>query len=819
MRLSAILRVPVIVVLSCASLAAQATTSYCAGSVAQLQEALDQAEVDGDDSLVRMRSGSYALGADLVYAPEFEYLIPPGRLTLRGGYDADCSSYSLATGATTFEGGGARGLRIVTEASSVSVLGLGFASAFLEMSGEAPNGSLVDECSVVIREFEMRRLRVDQGSIEVEAPCQDVLLENSLLTNGVRMPGSTHASDTALGARLFGFDDVASASLTMVNSTVSNGRVSLRTCCGDGTTPSARLYNSIFNRAAGDDIFSDVPTLAVNNRYDGITFGGVGGLVPGSTNNVASSPGLNAQFVPDPGSAMIDTGTSNVPGGLPDVDLAGSDRIIGFNVDRGALESPVDGTGVYTVTTTAASGAGSLANAIALANADVGLNTIRFAIAGTCPRRITVDAALQVRETLTIDGWTQPGSVQNSLDFGFNAVPCVVLDGGDRIGVGIETLPDIGIGRLSVRGLAFEDFSTAILLPYGEDHAIYGNQFGGRIGNTAVTLTGNANAITLATRDSVIGGLSDSARNLIGGSDAAGIVVAGASTDGNEIINNLIGLDKNGTSALPNEDGIRIAASGTRVRQNRIGGNTRDGVVLRGSNGHDNVVDANLIGGSASPLLPVAPNQRAGVLLEEGAFDNRIGPDNAMFANGDSAVRVLATAGGFNEITANRIDLNDSPGIDLGANGTSANDADPQFCGTGGCAANRGQNFPLLQTIETPAVAPVGRPVRIAGRLTSTIGGPYRIELFASDACYASGHGQGARFLGSVEVSIANAGLCNAGNCSAAFATFVSAAGLEHGDVVTATATSAPGDTSEFSACLRFDPPDGSELPFADGFE
>src|SRR5687768_7182368 len=90
-------RLAVVVLLSVASLA-QAATSYCAGSVAQLQEALDQAEVDGDDSLVRMRSGNYTLSADLVYTPEFEFLVPAGRLTLRGGYDADCSSYSLATG-------------------------------------------------------------------------------------------------------------------------------------------------------------------------------------------------------------------------------------------------------------------------------------------------------------------------------------------------------------------------------------------------------------------------------------------------------------------------------------------------------------------------------------------------------------------------------------------------------------------------------------------------------------------------------------------------------------------------------------------------
>ncbi|MDZ4813266.1 MAG: hypothetical protein SGI99_11730 [Pseudomonadota bacterium] len=97
-----------------------------------------------------------------------------------------------------------------------------------------------------------------------------------------------------------------------------------------------------------------------------------------------------------------------------------------------------------------------------------------------------------------------------------------------------------------------------------------------------------------------------------------------------------------------------------------------------------------------------------------------------MRENGDSAVRVMPTAAGHNRITANRIFDNDSPGIDLGSDGVTANSFDPQFCNpTTGCAAHREQNFPvLIEALRlTTSIHPVNKPVRIEGRVTSVIGG------------------------------------------------------------------------------------------------
>ena len=79
-------------------------TDYCVGSTQQLRAALDSAEVDGADSVIQLRSGSYSLTSNARYEPISESFLPAGKLTLRGGYNSDCSSYSNSGGATTING-------------------------------------------------------------------------------------------------------------------------------------------------------------------------------------------------------------------------------------------------------------------------------------------------------------------------------------------------------------------------------------------------------------------------------------------------------------------------------------------------------------------------------------------------------------------------------------------------------------------------------------------------------------------------------------------------------------------------------------------
>src|ERR1041384_977469 len=78
----------------------------------------------------------------------------------------------------------------------------------------------------------------------------------------------------------------------------------------------------------------------------------------------------------------------------------------------------------FTVTNANDSGAGSLRQAILDANANVGTDTIDFDIPGTGVHTIslTTGALPDITEAVTIDGYSQPGSSENTLANGDNAV-------------------------------------------------------------------------------------------------------------------------------------------------------------------------------------------------------------------------------------------------------------------------------------------------------------------------------------------------------------------------------------------------------------
>lgn len=815
-----------------------AAASYCVGSSSEWQQALDAAEIDGEDSLVMVRSGQYVASGDLVYYPVTESIAPAGRLTVRGGYNADCSAYSLTPGLTVFGGASGRELKVYAESSSVVLAGLTFDGTFLTMRGDNFSGGEPEECPIPGLAFELLRVRIDEGGAYIDSRCQQVRVENTLVTDAVSHPFmQDDAPDVGLGVYLTRNEDMQQSSLTIINSTMVNALTHVRANFDLDYIARASIYNSIFLRG-GTDLYSSADVRAVRNRYDTLDFDNGAGLLPGSGDNTSAAPQLDADYVPAVGSPMVNSGTANVPDGLPGTDHAGNDRVIGFGVDRGALESPVNNSGVYTVTNSNASGSGSLRWAVDLANSDPGFHTIRFAIPGGCPKRITPGAPLQIHEAISIDGWSQPGNVKNTSESAWNGEPCIVLDGGATRGIGIEAMGALAANEesISVRGLAFQNYDLAIALAFGLDHRIYGNQFGGLVpsnGAASIDLAGNDQAIGLIGQGrTVIGGMSASSRNLISGSSDVGVLITtflGAGGVDNQVINNLIGVDRNGYDALPNGTGIRLSGARNRIIGNRIAGNTVDGILLAGEGASHNEIADNYIGGGVASFSLVDGNGRMGVMLQSGAHHNTIGPDNVIGRNGDDGVRVMDTAGGFNRIVGNRIGRNGALGIDLRANGVSANDPDPVICDPDiGCTGNRGQNFPVIvsATLRPQGVVyPVDRPLRLLGHLRSVLGGPYRIEAFASPACESNGHGEGVQLLGSLDLPITAEPYCEGpicvvcvdGNCTQGFTMWVSEAGVAPGDAITMTATGPNGDTSEFSACRAVET--GDDVIFRDGFD
>jgi hypothetical protein len=207
-------------------------------------------------------------------------------------------------------------------------------------------------------------------------------------------------------------------------------------------------------------------------------------------------------------------------------------------------------------------------------------------------------------------------------------------------------------------------------------------------------------------------------------------------------------------------------------------------------------------------------NGRMGVMVQNGAYRNEIGPGNTIGRNGDDGVRIFTDAGGRNRIANNRIARNDALGIDIGSNGVDDIDLDPNFCDAEtGCAANRRQNRPTIQSAERRRFGFINltAPNEIKGTLRSVVGGPYKIDVYASDVCDANGFGEGQRWIGSKTLTIPNEPYCvgafciacESGNCTKDFAVALPIFNAPLEDFITVTATSSGGDTSEFSNCER----------------
>jgi parallel beta-helix repeat protein len=315
--------------------------------------------------------------------------------------------------------------------------------------------------------------------------------------------------------------------------------------------------------------------------------------------------------------------------------------------------------------------------------------------------------------------------------------------------------------------------------------------------------------------DNTVGGGVAGQGNVLSGNSGSGLKIAGDGADGNVVQGNFIGTDEDGTTALSNGGGgvlLSESASGTQVggagegEGNVISGNDSNGVEIDGLGTANNVVQGNFIGTLKDSVTHVA-NTAHGVYIAGGASGNTIGGTitptaNTIAFNGGDGVCVAF--GNSNAIRRNVIHSNAGLGIDLGTNGVTPNDA-----GDSDSGANTLQNFPTVTSLIIS-----GGVAAIEGTLDSVAAVTYTLEFFANTGCDASLHGEGERFLGTITVNTDTDG-------HADFA-FTPSTPVSDTEKVTATATDANGNTSEFSRCARptervaIDPAIGHTLIFTD---
>ena len=179
-------------------------------------------------------------------------------------------------------------------------------------------------------------------------------------------------------------------------------------------------------------------------------------------------------------------------------------------------------------------------------------------------------------------------------------------------------------------------------------------------------------------------------------------------------------------------------------------------------------------GGSTIKGLAVRNFAQDGILID--TQGNNTVQQNDLSANKGSGVAIVGTVTG-NRIEGNTFTGNTGLGIDLGKDGSTANDAGDLDVG-----ANNLQNFPVLTIAESVATG-----ATIGGTLNSNPSAPFRVEFFSNDA---TGTAQGKTFLGFTNVTTDATGT---GSFS------FTAAGAALGQLITATATDASGNTSELS--------------------
>jgi len=280
----------------------------------------------------------------------------------------------------------------------------------------------------------------------------------------------------------------------------------------------------------------------------------------------------------------------------------------------------------------------------------------------------------------------------------------------------------------------------------------------------------------------LVGGTSAGARNVISGNSSYGVVLGNAGTSGNLIEGNYVGLDANGVSAIPNNDGVLFSDGATSNRlggtsagaANFVSGNSYRGVVISDPGTSGNLVQGNFLGTDNTGTN--GSGNYDNVELQNNASGNFIGGVYAgagnviAFAGWDGVV--LFQAGTTNNsIRGNSIFSNYNLGIDL----------------TG--VANDLQNSPVI----TNAYGSGGSTV-VAGTLNSLANQSCFVDVYRSFALGPSGYGQGQFYVGTVSVTTDGSG-------SAGFA-LTNTTGNYAGQYITATATSAGGDTSEFSLAV-----------------
>ena len=770
----------------------------------------------------------------------------PQPITLEGGYTANCASRSVSAANTIIDMGG--NFFSLTQLSAsptalISLEGLTLRNGYSVILSTGQYGSFSDDAGAVrlshvrITNFSASSTSVDplfrDFPVKLVSHAAPITLEDVQFDHLTQLSGSTSCAVN------LSLDEDSLASLHYVNADLSSAKklcVSVEKSSGNYA---AEIYNSIVWSSDGSTV--GIATLDETNSRTSFSLKLVNSLYrSGSIGGVASVTTSNPLFsdpqwsLPSSGnyhlafnSPAVNSGTLIVPGGSPATDIEGVARIVGSAPDRGASESTFTDLTSFTVTNNSdctATNCGSLRDAITQSNSNGNASTISFNIPNTvgspCPHVIGLGSPLPpITSPITIDGYSQPGSAQNSDADAFNASLCVLVKpASGTLSTALRVSTGSTNASLVVRGLGMGGFSQPVLLLDGINHVIAGNQFGGSVagislpgaGFYAIAVGGNA------TASIIIGGTSLIDRNVIVGA-AAGVNIENSvsAADGCQIVNNLVGLGADGTTVIANTTGIDVSGNGCEIVGNRIAGGNR-GIWING--GNNNIVQRNQVGidvngnnvENTQSILVSGNNNAIGTLAGGGVFGGYLGNVIHYIGTDGAGIRMLSGTGNAirtNLMVTTGLFSGMGTDIDLGTAGATPNDN-----GDGDSGANNLQNFPLVTGLvfnTAPLAGALSVPVTIKGTLNSQSGNNIRIDAYYSDSCNSSGRGSAGAYLGNVTTGIS----IYASDVNFTMTSLLPT--VAGGAVVSLTATDYAGNTSEIGTCFPVDRifKDGIELP------
>ncbi len=291
------------------------------------------------------------------------------------------------------------------------------------------------------------------------------------------------------------------------------------------------------------------------------------------------------------------------------------------------------------VTNTVDHGPGSLRGALYYATDHPG-STIRFNIPttdagysnGVFTIHLTGFLPPLVTDGTIIDGSTQPG---------FTTKPLVIVDGSliipEAYPPGQVTGLLIYAANCQVKNLSFQNCGwngVTLDYPYATNDTISGCWMGpDYTGTNTAPNALQGILIYQGASSNIIGGTTALTRNVLSGNSQYGVWIGGTNTTGNVVLGNYIGTDASGKLMLSNSLGGVFLADGTSHNViggtnagagNLISGNLGSGILLRGSNVVNNVIEGNFIGTDLTGTNAI-PNEIAGVTIDTGASLNVIG--------------------------------------------------------------------------------------------------------------------------------------------------------------------------------------------------